>query len=95
MPGYLYKYKKFKELYETPIIKEQNEDVMNKLKKQIEPFVLRRTKGEVLTELPDKTVTILNNEMSEEQYNIYMSYMAQARKEIMSQIDINGFEKVK
>lgn len=45
MPGYLYKYKKFKELYETPIIKEQNEDVMNKLKKQIEPFVLRRTKG--------------------------------------------------
>lgn len=93
MPGYLYKYKKFKELYETPIIKEQNKDVMNKLKKQIEPFVLRRTKGEVLTELPDKTVTILNNEMSEEQYNIYMSYMAQARKEIMSQIDINGFEK--
>lgn len=93
MPGYLYKYKKFKELYETPIIKEQNEDVMNKLKKQIEPFVLRRTKGEVLTELPDKIVTILNNEMSEEQYNIYMSYMAQARKEIMSQIDINGFEK--
>lgn len=93
MPGYLYKYKKFKELYETPIIKEQNEDVMNKLKKQIEPFVLRRTKGEVLTEFPDKTVTILNNEMSEEQYNIYMSYMAQARKEIMSQIDINGFEK--
>lgn len=93
MPGYLYKYKKFKELYETPIIKEQNEDVMNKLKKQIEPFVLRRTKGEVLTELPDKTVTILNNEMLEEQYNIYMSYMAQARKEIMSQIDINGFEK--
>lgn len=93
MPGYLYKYKKFKELYETPIIKEQNEDVMNKLKKQIEPFVLRRTKGEVLTELPDKTVTILNNEMSEEQYNIYISYMAQARKEIMSQIDINGFEK--
>ena len=82
-----------RQLYETPIIKEQNEDVMNKLKKQIEPFVLRRTKGEVLTELPDKTVTILNNEMSEEQYNIYMSYMAQARKEIMSQIDINGFEK--
>lgn len=35
MPGYLYKYKKFKELYETPIIKEQNEDVMNKLKNKL------------------------------------------------------------
>lgn len=93
MPGYLYKYKKFKELYEIPIIKNQDEEKMNKLKKQIEPFILRRTKSEVLTELPDKTVTILSNEMKEEQYSIYMSYMAQARKEIMSQIDINGFEK--
>ena len=93
MPGYLYKYKKFKELYEIPIIKNQDEEKMNKLKKQIEPFILRRTKSEVLTELPDKTVTILSNEMKEEQYSIYMSYMAQARDEIMYQIDMKGFEK--
>jgi SNF2 family DNA or RNA helicase len=93
MPGYLYKYKKFKELYEIPIIKNQDEEKMNKLKKQIEPFILRRTKSEVLTELPDKTVTILSNEMKEEQYSIYISYMAQARDEIMYQIDMKGFEK--
>lgn len=93
MPGYLYKYKKFKELYEIPIIKNQDEEKMNKLKKQIEPFILRKTKSEVLTELPDKTVTILSNEMKEEQYSIYMSYMAQARDEIMYQIDMKGFEK--
>ncbi len=93
MPGYLYKYKKFKELYEIPIIREQDEETMNKLKQQIQPFVLRRTKSDVLTELPDKTVTILNNEMKEEQYTIYMSYLAQARKEIMYQIDKSGFEK--
>lgn len=93
MPGYLYKYKKFKELYEIPIIKNQDEEKMNKLKKQIEPFILRRTKSKVLTELPDKTVTILSNEMKEEQYSIYMSYMAQARDEIMYQIDMKGFEK--
>lgn len=93
MPGYLYKYKKFKELYEIPIIKNQDEEKMNKLKKQIEPFILRRTKSEVLTELPDKTVTILSNEMKEEQYSIYMSYMAQSRDEIMYQIDMKGFEK--
>lgn len=93
MPGYLYKYKKLKELYEIPIIKNQDEEKMNKLKKQIEPFILRRTKSEVLTELPDKTVTILSNEMKEEQYSIYMSYMAQARDAIMYQIDMKGFEK--
>lgn len=31
--------------------------------------------------------------MKEEQYSIYMSYMAQARDEIMYQIDMKGFEK--
>ena len=36
----------------------------------IEPFVLRRTKKEVLKELPDKTTIVLNNEMQEEQEKI-------------------------
>ena len=39
----------------------------------IEPFVLRRTKKEVLKELPDKTTIVLNNEMIEEQEKIYLS----------------------
>ena len=66
MPGYLFKYRKFKELYELAIIKENSEEKLQKLKKMIEPFVLRRIKKEVLTELPDKTVTVLYNEMEEE-----------------------------
>lgn len=33
----------------------------------IEPFVLRRTKKQVLTELPEKTITVLNNQMKDEQ----------------------------
>ena len=92
MPGYLYKYRKFKELYETPIVREKNENAMEKLKKMIEPFVLRRVKKEVLTELPDKTVTILYNEMEEEQQKIYLSYLASAKKEVAEEIEINGFE---
>ena len=48
----------------------------------IEPFILRRIKEDVLTELPDKTITILNNEMEEEQEKIYMSYMTQVKEEI-------------
>ena len=93
MPGYLFTYRKFKSMYEVPIIKEENEDVMSKLKMLIEPFVLRRTKKEVLTELPDKTVTILNNEMAEEQKNIYLNYLAQAKQEIAEEIDLNGYER--
>ena len=39
MPGYLFNYKKFKSLYEVPIVKDQNENAMKKLKMLIEPYV--------------------------------------------------------
>ena len=93
MPGYLFQYKKFKSMYETPIVKDESQDAMAKLKMLIEPFVLRRTKKEVLTELPEKTITVLNNTMDEEQEKIYMSYLAKAKQEVADQIKMNGFEK--
>ena len=93
MPGYLFSYRKFKALYEMPIIKNDDQDAMKKLKMLIEPFILRRTKKEVLTELPEKTVTVLNNEMEEEQKNIYLNYLAQTKQELAEQIDLNGYER--
>lgn len=93
MPGYLFTYKKFKAIYETPIVKEESQETMEKLRMLIEPFILRREKKEVLTELPDKTITVLSNEMGEEQRNIYLSYLAQAKQEIAEKIEINGYEK--
>ncbi|MCF0125643.1 MAG: SNF2 helicase associated domain-containing protein [Clostridia bacterium] len=92
MPGYLFNYRKFKNIYETPIIKDSDENTMNKLKMLIEPFVLRRNKKEVLTELPDKTVTVLYNEMGEEQRKIYLNYLVSAKQELSEQIEINGYE---
>ena len=93
MPGYLFSYKKFKTIYETPIVKDNDLKAMNKLKMLIEPFVLRRTKKEVLTELPEKTITVLNNQMKEEQEKIYLNYLAQAKQEVAETINIRGFEK--
>lgn len=93
MPGYLFSYKKFKENYEMPIVRDENEEVMANLRMLIEPFILRRTKKEVLTELPDKTITVLNNEMGEEQQKIYVSYLARAKEELQEQIEVQGFEK--
>ena len=92
MPGYLFKYRKFKETFETPIVKEESEACLERLKKMIEPFVLRRIKKEVLTELPDKTISVLYNEMQEEQQKVYLAYLAKARKEINDEIKANGFE---
>ena len=93
MPGYLYSYRKFKEVYEVPIVKDNDEWVLKKLKMLIEPFILRRTKQEVLTELPDKTISVLNNEMQDEQLKIYTSYMANAKREVSQELKENGFEK--
>jgi len=93
MPGYLFTYKKFKNNYEIPIAREHDEEVLKKLKMLIEPFVLRRTKKEVLKELPDKTTIVLNNEMQEEQEKIYLSYLASARDELEEEIEDKGFEQ--
>ena len=93
MPGYLFTYRKFKELYEMPIVRDEDKITMKKLKMLIEPFILRRIKTEVLTELPDKTITVLNNEMEEEQQKIYLSYLQNAKQEAMSEINSRGFEK--
>lgn len=93
MPGYLFGYRKFKEMYETPIVRDADEYATNKLKKLIEPFVLRRIKKEVLTELPDKMITILNSQMTDEQQDIYLSYLARAKKDVMEEIQENGIEK--
>ena len=95
MPGYLFSYRKFKNTYEMLIIKGEDENAMQKLKMLIEPFVLRRTKNEVLKELPDKTVTVLNNEMCEEQRNLYINYLARAKQEVAEKVKLNGYEKSK
>ena len=92
MPGYLFNYNKFKMKYETPIIKDEDHDAMTRLKSMIEPFILRRVKEKVLTELPDKTITILNNEMEGEQLDIYLSYMQQAKKQAKEELETNGIQ---
>ena len=93
MPGYLFSYKKFKSTYETAIVKDNDEDAIKKLKMLIEPFVLRRTKKEVLTELPEKTITVLKNEMGEEQRKIYLSYLVRTKQELQDEINSNGYER--
>ena len=90
MPGYLFNYNKFKNYYEIPIIKDGDNNAMSKLKMLIEPFVLRRVKEKVLEELPDKTITVLSNEMNEEQKKIYLAYMESARREAKEEIEANG-----
>ena len=93
MPGYLYTYKKFKDEFETFIIKENDKIVMNKLQRLVAPFVLRRIKKDVLKELPDKTEQIMYSKMDDEQQKLYNSYLALAKVKMKQEIEANGFEQ--
>ena len=95
MPGYLYGYSKFKKKFEEPILKYEDKEALQRLKRLISPFILRRVKKDVLTELPDKNIIVMKNEMEEEQERLYLSYLAQTKKEIAEEINDNGFEKSK
>ncbi len=54
MPGFLYSYKRFREEIEIPIAINSDEEKMARLQRMIRPFILRRLKGEVLSDLPEK-----------------------------------------
>lgn len=94
MPGYLYSYKKFNEYYQRPIVEGNNED-LEELKKLISPFILRRTKNDVLKELPEKTETTLMVDMTPQQKKIYLSYLKNIKGELEERIEREGFEKSK
>ncbi len=71
MPGYLFSYHKFSKNYERPIVLNDDEKVSKRLKSMVEPFILRRLKKDVLTELPDKIEETYYIELNEEERDIY------------------------
>lgn len=89
MPGYLYNYSFFQTHYEKRIIRENDEKAMEKLKRLVEPFILRRNKKEVLTELPDKIETSVYFHFSEEEEKIYQAHAVQASKELREMLRFN------
>ncbi len=82
MPLYLHNYTKFKQKFEIPAVKDNNQIILERLNKMIAPFVLRRMKKDVLKELPDKTEMIFYTEMEEEQQKIYLANVVKAKEQI-------------
>ncbi len=95
MPGYLYTYRKFNQQYEIPIVKKDNIEALNRLKKLVTPFVLRRLKKEVLKELPDKTESIMYAYIEGEQKKLYLANVALIKQEISEKIKSSSFSQNK
>ncbi len=76
MPGYLYNKTKFENIF----IKDDKN--MLELKRLIRPFMLRRTKKEVITELPDKIEQKHYIELSKEHRQAYNGYVKLIKNKI-------------
>lgn len=81
LPGYLYSYPKFQDRLEQPIL-EGEEQASKRLQRLTAPFVLRRRKGDVLKELPEKVESVQYVEMTQEQRLLYRAQEQQLRQSL-------------
>jgi SNF2 family DNA or RNA helicase len=91
MPGFLYPYETFRQKLETPIVKNQDEEAGRQLKRMVSPFVLRRLKGDVLKDLPDKLEEVRYVRFEGEQKRLYDAQVVRIRDflEKRSDEDVN------
>jgi SNF2 family DNA or RNA helicase len=89
-PGLLGGQTFFKNEYQVPIEKKQDEARTKKLNSIIKPFLLRRLKSQVATELPEKVENVYYTNMSPEQEEKYEEAKSYYRNKILEQIDKEG-----
>ena len=71
MPGFLYSYARFQADIEQPAVKFENEETMQRLRRMVSPFILRRRKEDVLRDLPEKLEEVRYAGMEAKQRKLY------------------------
>lgn len=90
LPGLLGTAKKFQQLFRGPIEKSQDEERRVSLAERVAPFLLRRTKQEVLRELPDKINIMRGIELEDIQRDLYESIRVSMHDKISQLIQDRG-----
>ena len=93
MPGLLPSQTHFKEYYQKPIEKESNQVRADQLKELVKPFLLRRTKAEVVTELPAKTEMVKMLELMPNQASCYREIRQQMEFKLKDLFAEQGVDK--
>ena len=75
LPGYLLSFAQFMHRFGTG----EESDV---LRRRIRPFLLRRLKGDVLRELPEKNEILMTADMTEEQRRVYQASLMRLRPQV-------------
>ncbi|MHA3738751.1 DEAD/DEAH box helicase [Pseudomonas sp. Eth.TT006] len=90
MPGWLGDSKAFNRDYRTPIEKHGNAERMQHLTARIKPFLLRRKKDQVATELPPKTEIVHWVDLSDGQRDVYETVRVAMDKKVRDEIARSG-----
>ncbi|TRX70296.1 DEAD/DEAH box helicase [Carboxylicivirga sp. M1479] len=93
--GFLGGVSSFKESFSNAIDKEGDELIGGELQRMINPFVLRRTKEKVASELPPKTEDVIFCEMEPAQRKVYDYYRDLFRDQIIGKMASDGVGKSK
>ena len=93
MPGFLYTYNAFKEKFENPVTKQRDEETTRQLKKMVSPFILRRLKEDVLSDLPEKNEEIQYAIFEKKQRELYEGEVVQIRN-LVNNMGTSGGEKL-
>ncbi len=93
MPGFLGDSSFFKKTYRTPIEVHGDAEQRVRLSKRLRPFMLRRTKQEVATELPPKTEIIRSVPLHDKQAALYESIRITMEKKVRDAIANKGLAR--
>ena len=86
-PGLLGSHSQFNRRFAMAIERNAEVQVENSLRKLLRPFILRRLKSDVLTELPSRTEVTLRVELSENERNIYEVLRREAQNNLLSSVE--------
>lgn len=95
MPGYLSNLQKFQSKYKINDFNDDSEILIKGLNNQINPFILRRRKKDVIKELPEKLENNIFIDLSEEQKKIYISELENVKKKMDELLENGGMTKVR
>ena len=91
-PGLLGPLDKFEERYARPI-DAGDDTAAARLRTTIHPFILRRTKGEVAKDLPEKIETDHICDLPTEQGSLYAAVLKEVRAQVLKEVEIQGLAK--
>ena len=94
MPGLLSSYDRFVEKYIRYPSAQQAGKNLDNLRRKVAPFILRRMKKDVLSDLPPVSEIVYHCHLSDIQQELYRSYAASAREELSQLVKKEGFDRV-